>query len=767
MLTFLAPAAWIGLALLAIPILVHLLKPRKVRRTPFSSLRWLDITEQRLSRRMRWHQLPLFLLRAAFIALLVAAIARPFWRNDSAAGPVDRYLVIDTSRSMGYRAGEEVPTPLDRAKARAEELLRRPASGRTAVLAAGARTTIVGPLSRDVEAYAAPIRALGVDPVDPGLGATLDVVRTVSQAGGQAGSNIGGPISRPVELVILTDNQQTAWHPEAIEKAAAGLPAHSRVTVIDVGEPTARNAWIADARLSIPAPAAPGAIVAQIGSSGLTEERSVRLVGVPSLENRPQKISLDPTRATTITFELPAGFDVRGKVAQVVLEPADGLPDDDRRFVPLEPEPALRVLVIEGPTAAGAAASPGFALRTAVEALSAEASPIGVTAKAFNEVDVDDLADVDVVIWADAPELPDAVLERLAERVRDGAGLALFTGPATSSEFLNARLIDPLDAGKSLLPARLERVVDVPAADGGLIAYGNFAAAHPLFAGLLDPSLGDLGRTGVRSYFKLTAPPAGLGATVLAATAGAPAIVERTVGNGKVLLFNVSADDAWSDLPRRKSFVPLVDRMLEHLAGGVVRRSFVVGRPIGLAVAASRAGEPLTLEGPTGVLAAPTATRLGSRTLVRIPPQSAAGVYRLRGTAPKAAATSPATAAEPAETLFVVQPAGAGSISRVDDENLRAWWGKTPLEIVRGDTAAAVASAGGSDRPLVPWLAAAAVVLLLVETLVTYRLCPRMNPEQAQSIVRRRTAPVSPGAASHGAPANPPPPGATAHPAST
>src|SRR5688500_11533178 len=239
MLTFLAPAAWIGLALLAIPIIVHLLKPRKVRRTPFSSLRWLNITEQRLSRRMRWHQLPLFLLRAAFIGLLVAGLARPFWRQDSAAGPVDRYIVIDTSRSMGYREGEEGPTPLDRAKERAVELLRRPGSGRTAVLASGARTTIVGPLSRDGDAYAAPIRALEVEPVDAGLSATLDVVRTVSQAGGRVDGNAGDrSAGRPIELIILTDNQQSAWRPEAVEGLTAGLAEHSRATVIDVGEPT-------------------------------------------------------------------------------------------------------------------------------------------------------------------------------------------------------------------------------------------------------------------------------------------------------------------------------------------------------------------------------------------------------------------------------------------------------------------------------------------------------------------------------------------------
>src|SRR5689334_178609 len=111
MFTLLAPTALAGLSLLAIPVIVHLLKPRKMRRTPFSSLRWLHLTQQRLSRRLRWHQVLLFLLRAAFIALLVLAVAKPIFTRQAASGPSERFVILDTSRSMGYHAGER-PTPL-------------------------------------------------------------------------------------------------------------------------------------------------------------------------------------------------------------------------------------------------------------------------------------------------------------------------------------------------------------------------------------------------------------------------------------------------------------------------------------------------------------------------------------------------------------------------------------------------------------------------------------------------------------------------------
>src|SRR5579859_2632554 len=102
MMHFLAPAALTGLVLLAIPVAVHLFKPRKMRQTPFSSLRWLRVTQQKWSRRIRWHQIFLFALRAAFIIFLVLALARPLLTPRADSKYTDRFVVVDVSRSMAY-----------------------------------------------------------------------------------------------------------------------------------------------------------------------------------------------------------------------------------------------------------------------------------------------------------------------------------------------------------------------------------------------------------------------------------------------------------------------------------------------------------------------------------------------------------------------------------------------------------------------------------------------------------------------------------------
>src|ERR1041384_5367137 len=106
-MTFLLPSALLGVLLLAIPIMVHLFKPRKMRQTPFSSLRWLKQTHQRLSRRIQWHQWLLFLLRAGLIAQLVLALARPLFSSRDGGRPVDRFIIADLGRSMAYQPADQ------------------------------------------------------------------------------------------------------------------------------------------------------------------------------------------------------------------------------------------------------------------------------------------------------------------------------------------------------------------------------------------------------------------------------------------------------------------------------------------------------------------------------------------------------------------------------------------------------------------------------------------------------------------------------------
>ena len=95
--------AWIGLILLALPLLIHLLSRRHSRVQPFPTLRFLDATALFVSRRRQLSDRLLLLVRMAIITAAVAALAQPLLRTDARERAVGRTLaravVLDTSAS--------------------------------------------------------------------------------------------------------------------------------------------------------------------------------------------------------------------------------------------------------------------------------------------------------------------------------------------------------------------------------------------------------------------------------------------------------------------------------------------------------------------------------------------------------------------------------------------------------------------------------------------------------------------------------------------
>lgn len=98
------PWAWLGLATIAIPILIHLLGRDKAPRHSFPSLRFIEIAELPPTRRTRLHDLVLLAARVTIFALAAAALAQPLLLDARRRASIDRRIaraiIVDTSASM-------------------------------------------------------------------------------------------------------------------------------------------------------------------------------------------------------------------------------------------------------------------------------------------------------------------------------------------------------------------------------------------------------------------------------------------------------------------------------------------------------------------------------------------------------------------------------------------------------------------------------------------------------------------------------------------
>src|SRR5437763_16751465 len=107
-MSFLAPLFLVGLSAIAIPILIHLIQRERKRIIQLPSLMFVRRIPYQSVRRRRIRHWLLLAMRAAALARIVLAFARPFFRQSAlaaaAAAGAARGVVIllDQSARMGY-----------------------------------------------------------------------------------------------------------------------------------------------------------------------------------------------------------------------------------------------------------------------------------------------------------------------------------------------------------------------------------------------------------------------------------------------------------------------------------------------------------------------------------------------------------------------------------------------------------------------------------------------------------------------------------------
>jgi hypothetical protein len=204
---FAQPALLGGIALAAVPIVIHLLLRPRPRRTRFPAivlLRRVVLTGQRSS---RFQNLMLMLVRAAFLALLALLLAAPV-RTDGAVDfvgpdPLLCAVVLDESASMNYRV-DGATTRLDLSRAAATDFVHQSAtwpegSALVVLTSAMPEETLPEP-GNDRPALLARLEGAGLrdsaKPLGTAISAAAQVLRTAQQ-----------PVRR---LVVFSDGAAVA-----------------------------------------------------------------------------------------------------------------------------------------------------------------------------------------------------------------------------------------------------------------------------------------------------------------------------------------------------------------------------------------------------------------------------------------------------------------------------------------------------------------------------------------------------------------------------
>ena len=161
-------------------------------------------------------------------------------------------------------------------------------------------------------------------------------------------------------------------------------------------------------------------------------------------------------------------------------------------------------------------------------------------------------AGADVIVLADVAAIAPATEESLREWIAKGGLLLRFAGPHLAARDKGRGLDDPL------LPVRLRaggRVVGGAMSWGAPRGLAPFPATSP-FYGLAVPE-----EVTVSAQVLAEPDPELADLTIAALADGTPLVTRRKLGAGEVVLFHVTANAEWSNLPLSGLFVSMLERL--------------------------------------------------------------------------------------------------------------------------------------------------------------------------------------------------------------
>jgi len=548
-MSFLTPLFFLGVAALAAPVLVHLVRRTRARRVQFPALVFVRQVPQRTIRRRTLHNLLLLLLRCLAILLIVIAFTRPFFsggsaaKDNTAAGAT--VILIDNSLSMRREgmfaeAQRRAETALD--DARNDEQI--------ALVSFDKRYTVLNRFIADKNRV-----RLGIS----GLSAGWDGTDYEQALRGAESLLSEIQTSGPKRIVLISDFQMPGW---TAASATFKLSNNTQLTTLDVGgnnPPPNVAITNVEARGVVFGQKYLDNLVVHVSNFSDTPKDHVQVdfqINEQTVEKRDLSLNSRDSRVVEFTgFNLNEG----ANRCTVDLTVGDFAPDN-RFYFTLRRETPAQALIIEG---ASRGRSDSLHLQSALT--TNDDLPFTFALKSAGSVDPASISDYALVVLNDAGPISSALADTLAKFVNAGGQMIVSTGPRTQADTFNNSL-------QQIAPATLREAVQTRAGESVAITEVKFD--HPIFEVFQES--GRLAAASVIGYFR--SEPRANAAVLARFEDGSPALVEGRTGKGRVLLFTSSLGPSWNDLPLTPLYLPFIHQMVRYAGTHEVNAWYGLGQ---------------------------------------------------------------------------------------------------------------------------------------------------------------------------------------------
>ncbi len=538
-MTFLNPAVLLGLLAASIPIVLHFLNLRKLKKIEFSTLAFLKELQKTKIKRIKLKQWLLLLLRIAIVTLLVTAFARPTVKTitigSSSAAKTTAVFIIDNTFSMSVVT--EKGSYFNRAKQIAKNLLNNFQEGDEIALLQVSETKAdaAKPTSNFSELKKA------IDDLQIFMPSG-----TLNEALVRAAQILFQSKNFNKEIYLFTDLQKgrTFNSTSELSNLARTLGSNTRLFLVDMTEKQPVNLGIDDLipNNQIFEKSKTVSFTARIKNySDKPVNNSVVSLFINGKRSAQQSLNLSAGDSREVTFETTLNDTGLVQISAELED--DDIVQDNKRFFSVYVPDKISVLMVDDNRDDSRFIR--FALEDPTNKIKiAEYNPSQLSSLNLNNYDAV------IVIGASG----NSNWKTVSDYVNKGGGVVILPGSQTSLENFQS-VCKAFD-----LP--------LPAATVGKFnsqetrsQFDKIDYQNPLFKDLFErKNQPKIESPEIYHYFKIN--PAGKGRNIISMADNSSFLSEFNLGSGKIFLFNSAPALSWNNFPMKALFAPLMNKLV-------------------------------------------------------------------------------------------------------------------------------------------------------------------------------------------------------------
>lgn len=540
-MTFLNPAILFGLIAASIPILIHLLNLRKLKKIDFSTLQFLKELQKSKIRRIKIKQWLLLALRVLIILLIVTAFARPTLEGVSIGGTTSAaktsaVFILDDTFSMSVI--DQQGSYFNRAKQTITDIGNQLQEGDEVALILVSHQPEETKYSTNLERFISEIDDIQISFISNGLNSAIV----------KAAEVIGTSQNFNKEIYLLTDFQYgRLTSQENVTDLSELLNKQVRFYVFNYSGKEVLNAGISNLKLNtqIFERNKPIKFEANVTNYSSTPMNNL-VVSLFIDDERSAQQSLNLNAGETKTAYLEAAVDKSGSIDAFIEIEEDDILQDNKRFTSIYIPEKINVLILSESD------EKSRFINLALQSGSSNGF-INVTGKNFNQAAAVQFKNFDAVIINSSSF--SSVSGKLRDFLNEGKGVVIFPSVDSNAEVFNL----------SLTSLNLPKSNGIIKTDGDQsVEFDEIDYNHPLFENIyLEKGKKQIESPLINSYHKINL--VGSGKSIIDLIDGSSFLSEYNLGSGKVFLFNSSADLSWSDFPIKSIFAPLLNKIVLYL----------------------------------------------------------------------------------------------------------------------------------------------------------------------------------------------------------